>query len=191
MKADDGEKSITIDEALAVKFEEYEEKPMFLQVPDSGLGYMIKGILQENEQLKTQVQTLMANEAKTREKASLLSEEFAHLREIRIGICQKYDDLSTEYKNLSDSHESLQMKYNALSTEHNTLNQEFHEEKKILLVENNQLKRKLSCMHDERKVLKSKVSRITKESVDLRTMLDKEWPNIFLKKTWSTVDLSL
>ena len=43
--------------------------------------------------------------------------------------------------------------YDALSNEYEVLNKEFNEEKKILLVENIQLKRKLSCMQDEHKAM--------------------------------------
>ena len=40
-----------------------------------------------------------------------------------------------------------------MSNEYEVLNKEFNEEKKILLVENIQLKRKLSCMQDEHKAM--------------------------------------
>ena len=150
------------DETLTdVKFEDnQEQKPLFLQVPHEGIAYLIKGIILENEELKGRIKTLVTNEESTRRKATLLSEEFAHLREIRKAICQKYETLTTEY--------------DALSKEYDVLNKEFHEEKKILLVENNQLKRKLSCMQDERKAMRTKVSRITKDSIDLKTMFNKE-----------------
>ena len=167
MKADDENsssketKDVNTDEILTdVKFEENEQKPLFLQVPHEGVAYMIKGIILENEALKGRIKTLVSNQESAHKKATLLSEEFAHLREIRKAICQKYENLTTEY--------------DALSTEYDVLNKEFHEEKKILLVENNQLKRKLSCMQDERKVMKSKVSRITKDSIDLQTLFNKE-----------------